>query len=78
MRKVIVCLLIVVFMLPVTVMASSYRHEVEITLDGEWKLDSNTRTPTASVDLALEGKGRAQIKSTFFEQESLADWWRLF
>lgn len=81
MRNILIALLLVL-LISTGAFAQSYHHEIEIMLDGDYKIVTNVVLPDSNTDIDLEGVGKAHIKSKLVvvaeDLDSLKAWWDLF
>ena len=81
MRNIIIVLALIL-LLTTTAIANSYYQELEITLDGDYTLNTSLTLPEVASVIDLEGIGKAFIKSKLIivteDIDSLKAWWDLF
>ena len=81
MRNIIIVLALIL-LLTTTAIANSYYQELEITLDGDYTLNTSLTLPEVASVIDLVGVGKAFIKSKLIivtdDIDSLKAWWELF
>ena len=81
MRNLIIVLTLIL-LLTTSSIANSYYQELEITLDGDYTLNTSLTLPEVASVIDLVGVGKAFIKSKLIivtdDIDSLKAWWELF
>ena len=80
--KRLLIVLALILLLATVVTAQSYYQELEIRLDGDYKLNTSLTLPEVVSVIDLEGIGAAYIKSKLIviteDASQLTKWWDLF
>lgn len=78
MKKLLVILVLVLMLVsPVLAQSTTYYHEVELELDGEWEWNGSFIAPEVIATTALKGTGKAKMHSITSAQ-TIPSWWELF
>ena len=76
-RTLLIVILILMIASPVMAQATTYYHEVELQLDGEWEWNGSFDAPNVSETTMLKGVGKAKMHS-ITKAQSTPSWWELF
>ena len=76
-RILLIVILILMIASPVMAQATTYYHEVELQLDGEWEWQGTFDAPNVSETTMLKGVGKAKMHS-ITKAQSIPSWWQLF
>ena len=76
-RILLIVILTLMIASPVMAQATTYYHEVELQLDGEWEWQGTFAAPDVLETTMLKGVGKAKMHA-ITKAQTIPVWWDLF